>query len=362
MTFDLSLLRDGGISWLDASGPESAVVLSTRVRLARNLNGYPFTARTKSEDRDAILEQVLTAGRGSDQLEEATTFSLTELEHADRQLLHERHLISKELAGLESGKTTRSGAAVVTDGHLGVMINEEDHVRLQVLRSGFSLSEAYSDLERLDSDLGTRLSFAFHPEFGYLTSCPTNAGTGLRASVLIHLPGLVLTKEIAKVLQGLSQVGLTFRGLYGEGSEVVGNFFQLSNQTTLGKTEDELLDHLAKIVRQVIAYERQAREVLQRDAASVIADKVWRAYGLLRYARSLSFDETMNLLSGVRLGVGLNLVPNLSVYTLNKLLIFTQSAHLAEAEGRSLPDRDFSISRASYVRDLLEADEARPSS
>jgi protein arginine kinase len=362
MTFDLSLLKDGGISWLDASGPESAVVLSTRVRLARNLEGYSFTIRTSEEDRTAILSQVLDATQRADQLAESTTFRLNELDHHDRQLLHERHLVSKELAGLEPGKSMRSDAALVTDGQLGVMVNEEDHVRLQVLRSGFSLDEAYSDLERLDAELGTRLSFAFHQEFGYLTSCPTNAGTGLRASVLIHLPGLVLTKEIAKVLQGLSQVGLTFRGLYGEGSEVVGNFFQLSNQTTLGKSEDELLDHLAKIVRQVIAYEREAREVLQRDAAAVIADKVWRAYGLLRYARSLSFDETMNLLSGVRLGVGLNLVPDLSVYTLNKLLIFTQSAHLAVSEGRSLPEQDYSIPRASYVRSQLEADEARASS
>jgi len=284
MTFDLRLLRDGGISWLDASGPESAVVLSTRVRLARNLRGYPFTIRTSQEDRQSILGQVLESCEQSTLLTEATTFLLSELDLADRQLLHERHLVSKELAGLESGKNVRSSAAALTDGHLGVLVNEEDHVRLQVLRSGFSLAEAYADLERLDAELGDHLSFAFHPEFGYLTSCPTNAGTGLRASVLIHLPGLVLTKEIAKVLQGLSQVGLTFRGLYGEGSEVVGNFFQLSNQTTLGKSEDELLDHLAKIVSQVVQYERQAREVLQRDAAGVIADKVWRAYGLLRYA------------------------------------------------------------------------------
>jgi protein arginine kinase len=362
MTFDLSLLRDGGISWLDASGPESAVVLSTRVRLARNLKGFPFTIRTKAEERGAVLQQVADAGRDMVELSEATTFRLAELDQGDRQLLHERHLVSKELAGLEPGKPIRSDSALITDGNLGVMVNEEDHLRLQVLRSGFALSQAYSDLERLDRALGARLSFAFHPEFGYLTSCPTNAGTGLRASVLIHLPGLVLTKEIAKVLQGLSQVGLTFRGLYGEGSEVVGNFFQLSNQTTLGKSEEELLDHLGKIVRQVIAYERQAREVLQRDAAGVIADKVWRAYGLLRYARSLSFDETMNLLSGVRLGVGLNLVPNLSVYTLNKLLVFTQPAHLAKAEGRWLPDRDLAISRASYVRAQLESDEARSQS
>ena len=165
MTFDLSLLRDGGISWLDASGPESAVVLSTRVRLARNLHGYSFTVRTSDEDRAAILDQVLTAREHSDQLAEATTFRLNDLDLPDRQLLHERHLVSKELAGLESGKAMRTHAAVITDGHLGVMVNEEDHVRLQVLRSGFSLTEAYSDLERLDADLGSRLSFAFHPEF-----------------------------------------------------------------------------------------------------------------------------------------------------------------------------------------------------
>lgn len=361
MSFDLSLLRDSGISWLDASGPESSIVLSTRVRLARNLQGLPFTIRTQEDDRAAILEQVVGAGNASKHLEQATLYRLDELDAADRQLMHERHLVSKELAGLEGDRGLKSSAAVLTNGELGVMINEEDHLRLQCLRSGFALADAYNELERLDTDLGAALPFAFHPEFGYLTSCPTNAGTGLRASVLIHLPGLVLTKEIAKVLQGLSQVGLTFRGLYGEGSEVVGNFFQLSNQTTLGKSEDELLDHLGKIVRQVIAYETQAREVLRRDAAMVIADKVWRAYGLLRYARSLSFEETMNLLSGVRLGVGLNLITDLSVYTLNKLLVFTQPAHLELFESKALTAQDLSISRASYVRRELEADAARGS-
>lgn len=238
------------------------------------------------------------------------------------------------------------------------MVNEEDHLRLQALKSGFNLSRAYAEIERLDTDMGRRLAFAFHPQFGYLTSCPTNAGTGLRASVLVHLPGLVLTKEIAKVLQGLSQVGLTFRGLYGEGSEVVGNFFQLSNQTTLGKSEEELLDQLGKIVQQVVEYEEEARRILQRDAPIVMADKVWRAYGLLRYARSLSFDETMNLLSGVRLGVGLSLIEGVSIYTLNKLLIFTQPGHLVLAEGRELADGDLSDVRAEYVRAALEADAA----
>src|SRR2546427_9845922 len=206
------------------------------------------------------------------------------------------------------------------------------------------------------SDVCSSDLFAFHPEFGYLTSCPTNAGTGLRASVLIHLPGLVLTKEIGKVLQGLSQVGLTFRGLYGEGSEVVGNFFQLSNQTTLGKSEEELLDHLGKIVRQGIEYEQQARDVILKSARTEAQDKVWRAYGLLRHARRLSFEETMKLLSGARLGVGLNLITGLSVYTLNKLLIHTQPAHLAVLEGRQPSDPELPAVRASYVRKLLDSE------
>jgi len=359
MTIDLSLLPDGGISWADASGPDGHIVLSTRIRLARNLQGATFTIRARNEDRERIREQVVGAARAVKSLADAAVFRVDGLDRADRQLLYERHLISKELAGLEPGGAVRAGAALVLGGDLGVMVNEEDHLRMQSLHSGFALQRAYALLERLDAELGARLPFAFHPEFGYLTACPTNAGTGLRASVLIHLPGLVLTKEIAKVLQGLSQVGLTFRGLYGEGSEVVGNFFQLSNQTTLGKSEEELLDHLGKIVRQVIEYEEQARRVLLRDAPSVIEDKVWRAYGLLRYARSLSFEETMNLLSGVRLGVGLNLISDLGVYTLNKLMIFAQPAHLAYVAGRALADPDLAIARAGFVRRTLEEEAGR---
>ncbi len=359
MTIDLSLLPDGGISWADASGPEGHIVLSTRIRLARNLQGTAFTIRARDEDRERILQDVLGAAHRTKALGDAALFRLEALERSDRQLLYERHLISRELAGLEGGAVVRPGAALMVSGTIGMMINEEDHLRMQSLHSGFGIQGAYAALERLDSELGARLAFAFHPEFGYLTACPTNAGTGLRASVLIHLPGLVLTKEIAKVLQGLSQVGLTFRGLYGEGSEVVGNFFQLSNQTTLGKSEEELLDHLGKIVRQVIEYEEQARHVLLRDAPAVIEDKVWRAYGLLRYARSLSFEETMNLLSGVRLGVGLNLIPNLGVYTLNKLMIYTQPAHLAHVAGRALSDPDLAIVRATFVRRMLEDEAGR---
>ena len=237
------------------------------------------------------------------------------------------------------------------------MVNEEDHLRLQALRSGFDLVGAYGALARIDDDLGERVPFAYHQEFGFLTSCPTNTGTGMRASVLIHLPGLVLTKEIGKTLAGLQQMGLTYRGLYGEGSEVVGNFFQISNQTTLGRSEEEIIDQLMYVLRTVISREEDARRVLLRDAGYIIEDKLWRAYGTLRYARSLTFDEAMNYLSGVRLAVGLKLIAGLSVYTLNKLLIFSQSAHLAQAEGKALTDGEANLVRARYVRQLL-ADEA----
>lgn len=287
----------------------------------------------------------------------ATGGTLLEIPKADlrtRKILLERRLVSRELVG-DEGESPMEGAAVHLSGGdpLSVMVNEEDHLRTQSLMSGLRIEEAWRMVDRLDEELGRELPFAYHNEFGFLTSCPTNVGTGLRASVFMHLPGLVLTKEIGKVLQGLGQVGLTFRGLYGEGSEVVGNFFQVSNQTTLGKTEEDLVDHLDKVVRQVIQYEMHARQVLMRDALGVTEDKIWRAYGLLRYARSLSFEELMNLLSGVRLGVGLKLLPGLRVYTLNKMMIFTQSAHLEQAAGRELPPTESDAHRAAYVRRVL---------
>ncbi|HEX5633441.1 MAG TPA: ATP--guanido phosphotransferase, partial [Gemmatimonadales bacterium] len=215
---DLSLIPDGGVGWLDASGPSSHLVLSTRVRLARNLAGLPFSTRNGEAEREAVLARVESAAAGTESLGRAVRFRLDRLDRADRQLLHERHLVSRDLAGLEGETGVRKGATLLIQDAVGAMVNEEDHLRLQGFRSGFDLGSAYESVDRLDAELGQRLPFAFHPEFGYLTACPTNVGTGLRASVLIHLPGLVLTKEITKVLQGLAQVGLTYRGLYGEGS------------------------------------------------------------------------------------------------------------------------------------------------
>lgn len=350
---DLSLLPDGGVGWLDASGANADVVISTRMRLARNVSGYAFTGRAREGERLRMLAQVRDALGGVPALRGSVLVRLEDVSPQDRQLLHERHLISKELAGLDPQHPLRSGAAVFLGERVGLLVNEEDHLRLQSLQSGFAVSQAFEAVQRLDQELGSQVPYAFHREFGFLTACPTNVGTGLRASVLIHLPGLVLTKEIGKVLAGLQQMGLTYRGLYGEGSEVVGNFFQLSNQTTLGRSEDELQDLLVRVVRHVIAREEDARRVLVRDAGYIMEDKLWRAYGTLRYARSLSFEEAMNFLSGVRLAVGLKLISGLSVYTLNKLLIFAQSAHLSRLEGRTLTEAEANLSRAKYVRQAL---------
>ncbi len=350
---------DAGLAWLRADGPNADIVLSTRIRLARNLQGFRFGTRADPADRREVLRQTLAASDAAPALRGGRTVTVSELGGGDRQLLLERHLVSRELVGGEGHPAPTSTALIMAPGEaLSVMVNEEDHLRLQNIVGGFRLRDAWRDVERLDDELGQRLPYAFHAEFGFLTSCPTNVGTGLRASVLMHLPGLVLTQEIGKVLQGISQVGLTFRGLYGEGSDVVGNFFQISNQTTLGKTEEDLIDHLQRIVHQVVQYEAQARSVLLRDAPVVIEDKVWRAYGLLRHARSASFEEVMNLLSGVRLGVGLKLIGDVRVQTLNRIMIFAQAAHLERVVDGSLPQGDPDVRRAAFVRGILASEES----
>ena len=351
---DFDSIPEHGLGWLEASGDHADIVLSTRVRLARNLQGHAFGLRARVNDREAVLRQFKGSMERSKALRGGTLLEMPDITDRTRRILHERRLVTRDLLG-EDGAAPPNGTAVhfSTREPVSVMINEEDHFRVQSLLSGLRIQEAWDIVDRLDEELGRELPFAFHHEFGFLTSCPTNVGSGLRASVFMHLPGLVLTKEIGKALRGLGELGLTFRGLYGEGSEVVGNFFQVSNQMTLGRSEEDLIDHLDRVVRKVIQDELQARQVLLRDARAVTEDKIWRAYGLLRYARALSFEELMNLLSGVRLGVSLKLLSGLRVYTLNKMMIFTQPAHLEEAAGRDLPQAESEAHRASYVRRIL---------
>jgi len=345
--------------WLEEVGPEADLVVSTRIRLARNVADRPFWGRNTAVDREGICRLVETAAAEVPELAGATWHRLDGLPRLTRLWLHERQVTSRELAGLDPSGRVRSGAAVLVAGGRAIMVNEEDHLRIQALVPGFATTAAYGQAERLDGELGHRISFAFHPEFGYLSACPTNVGTGLRASVLIHLPALVLTREIGKVLQGLAQVGLTHRGLWGEGSEVRGNLFQLSNQTTLGKSEAELLDHLGRLVTEVIGHERRARDVLRRDATVLVEDRVWRAWGLLRHARVLAFEETLNLLSGVRLGVGMGVLPPMPMTTLNRLLVAAQDAHVAREAETGLDDEALPAHRARLVQRLLDEEEPR---
>ncbi len=348
-------LEDEAVSWMRGDGPHAEIILSTRIRLARNLENHPFRERGSPEDQEQARREIEGAVRPGDAgFSRIRTLRLAGLPERDLSLLLERHLVSRELV------SSKGSASIVIgdDGRLSLLVNEEDHVRIQSMLPGFQAEEAWRLAQETDAVLRTRLRFAFHHEFGFLTSCPTNTGTGLRASVLIHLPALVLTREISKVLQGISQIGLTFRGLYGEGSDVIGNYFQISNQTTLGKTEVELVQHLAKITQQVVEYEENARQVLARDALDEIEDKVWRAYGILTCARAVSLDEMMNLLSAVRLGVSMKLLPPVSVYDLNRLLLFTQSAHLERRAGRSLAVREAEVERANLIREILTGDSA----
>lgn len=344
-----------GLGWLDGSGPQAEVVVSTRVRLARNLQGSPFVARAGETGHMEVLDRVSAAVAEAPALRDATVFGLPSVPERRRRMLHERRLVSRELLGAENEPAAGTAAIAADDCSVSLMVNEEDHLRLQSLAPGLQLAAAWRDADRLDDEIGAVLPLAYHNEFGFLTACPTNAGTGLRASALVHLPGLVLTKEIEKVLRGVSQVGLTFRGLYGEGSDVVGNFFQISNQTTLGRSEEDLVSHVERIVDTVIQTEVQAREVLMRDARAAMEDKVWRAYGLLRHARSLRYEEMINLLSGVRLGVALKLLPDPPVAALNKLMILTQTAHVEETSGGDLPAAARHRRRAEHVRARLEA-------
>ncbi|HET9250609.1 MAG TPA: protein arginine kinase [Candidatus Eisenbacteria bacterium] len=340
--------------WLDGSGPASDVVLSTRVRLARNLKEVPFTHRAREEQLAMVYSSVVSAVRKTPALVSSSALQMRELTPLDRQFLVERHLISHDLA--DNGRLR--GLLLVPDESVSAMVNEEDHLRLQALASGFQLRSAWESVNAIDDELGQDLDYAFSEDLGYLTACPTNAGTGMRASVLIHLPSLVLTKQISRVLQGITQVGLAVRGFYGEGSQIMGNFFQISNQTTLGQSEKETVESLERVTRQIIEYEQKARDELLKEARVQIEDKIWRAYGALKHSRVISSSEVVNLSSAVRFGVALQIEGLASVRTLNELLIRTQPAHIQLAAGQELEQRERNVIRANYVRTLLDSSAA----
>lgn len=347
---DLETLARTPGPWLDGTGPRSDLVVSTRVRLARNVRGVPFSHRARDEQLVSVLGSVERAAQSASSFAGGGLLRMHDLTPIDRQFLVERHLVSHELS---DGARPR-GLVLGPAERLSIMVNEEDHLRIQALCSGFQLAEAWALAEHADEEIERSLDYAFNEELGYLTACPTNVGTGMRASVLIHLPALVLTKQIDKVLKSVMQVGLAVRGLYGEGSDVMGNLFQLSNQTTLGHSEPESVESLDRVTRQILDYEERARDVMLRDARTQIADKVWRAYGNLRYGRSMSSQEVINLCSAMRLGVALGFAGLPPLSTINQLLVLTQPAHVMRDAGRALEAPERNVLRADFVRAHLE--------
>ncbi len=336
-------------SWMTGKEPQSEIVLSSRIRFARNLREFKFPPSADTDTRDKIIEFVKAVFETAGILKNGNFYLSTDINSLDQNFLVERHLISPEFMKNGTGR----GLYISHSKRLSIMINEEDHIRLQVISGGLSMNECWELAEELDNKLSRKMEYAYDDTFGHLTSCPTNVGTGLRASILIHLPGLVLTRDIDNVINRISKVGLVVRGFYGEGTDVLGNLFQISNQTTLGRSEEEIIDSLAKVTQQIIEYEINSHETLMKDASDQIEDKVWRSYGILQNARVLSSGEVMNLLSALRLGLSLKLIDKVTLGEINELLIVTQPAHLQKHYNREMDSTERDMVRADLVREYL---------
>ena len=339
------LSRQNG-EWLKGSGPESDIVISSRIRLARNLAEYPFIRKATDHDRTAIEITLRERILKSPDLRDLLYVDVAELESVDRQFLVERQLISREHAESQGARSV----AIDSRETYSLMINEEDHLRIQVMHSGLDLSAAWQQISEIDDLIENHVTYSFHEKLGYLTACPTNLGTGMRVSVMLHLPALVITRQIEKVFRSLQKISLAVRGLYGEGSQAMGDFYQISNQITLGRSEEDLIKQVSDVVPVLISYERRAREFLMRESHKDLHDRVSRAYGILCTAQTISSEETMHLLSSVRMGVNLGLIEDLEIPDINMLFIQTQPAHLQKLRGVELTTADRNIERAMYLR------------
>lgn len=340
------LLRGSG-EWLAAQGPEADIVITSRVRLARNLDGQPFTNRAGEDAAAATRNTILAAARDSEALSSALYCDLPAAPELEKQLLVERHLISHNLLTATAG-----GVLVKPDEAVSVMINEEDHLRITAFASGLQLVRAHETVNAVDDALDQRLTFAFRDDWGYLTACPTNTGTGMRASVLVHLPGLIIAKSINPAIKGISQLGLTVRGYYGEGTDTIGDFFQISNKVTLGSNEAEIIAQITEVTNRIIENEQAARRKLYARNRAKLEDRVWRALGQLRAARLLSAEEAMSLLSSLRLGISMGIIPDIDVHRLNEVFLLIQPAHLQYLGGEHGAEQQ-AWQRARLVREKL---------
>lgn len=351
----LNELVDKTGTWLTGQGPEADIVISSRIRLARNLEGHKFLYQIPDNERAEIEKYLHERLKDIPLKQQLNYFRLDKLEAVDRLLLVERHLVSKEHA---SGSGAR-GVFISDDESVSIMVNEEDHLRIQTLHAGLQLEQTWLEINDLDSVIEERVNYAFSPKFGYLTCCPTNVGTGMRASVMLHLPALVMTKQITKVFESVAKIGLAVRGLFGEGTYASGDFYQISNQLTLGKSEIGIVENISSVVPQIVRYERTVRETLVSQSRELLEDRVWRAYGLLENARVISSEETLDLLSAVRLGVNLGMIQGLDTGRINSLFILTQPAHLQKLHKKRLDATSRDKARADFTREKLNADGAK---
>lgn len=335
--------------WLDRKGPEEHVVVSSRARYARNLPRVPFPMRARPEELRNVAERVTEAVSRTSHFRNGMSFDLTQIHAIERNYLKENHLISAEM---EKGGVSRM-IFLSPDVKLAVMVNEEDHLRMYALEPGFQLPEVLNRLVQLEDELEHELHFAFSPQFGFLTACPTNTGTGLRASVMLHLPGLSAQKLMPEIIKSMPPLGLTVRGFYGENSENLGDFFQVSNEVTLGRSEQEIVQALTAKVEQVIEREEQARRVLFEQNRTNVEDEVWRAWGLLQNARVITSQEAVQLLSRLRYGIDHNYFGRLGHADLNKLIIEVQPGHLQVAEGGAVAVEARDVLRANLLRKRL---------
>ena len=342
------LLNSQG-EWLRSTGPNPDIVMSSRIRLARNLLKYPFSHWASKKEQQDVLKLSKDTVQASKKIKTSLCLDIGNQDPLDRQFLVERHLMSKEHTVDAESKGLCIGEGEV----LSIMINEEDHLRIQVMKSGFDLRDAWSVINDIENELSNLLNFAYHADFGYLTACPTNTGTGMRASVMLHLPVLVMTKQIGKVLQAITKLSLTARGLYGEGTEASGNFFQISNQVSLGQSEEDIIGNIERIIKQIIGHEQSARESLLSQNRNLLEDRIWRAYGTLKNAHIITSNETIDLLSLVRLGIDLKLIKEANQALINELFVITQPAHLQKLEKKKLNPNQRDVKRAQIVREKL---------
>src|SRR4030088_1855850 len=344
-----SVMASGG-EWLRGEGPHHQVVVSSRVRLARNLRQRAFPGWAKKAERTAVLELIKPRVEELPEMQDSFSEVLQELSALEKQVLVERHLISREHAA----KSVGSAIVMNRRQTLSVMINEEDHLRMHSIRSGLQLKQAFKLVDKVDSALEGKLEFAYDHRLGYLTDCPTNVGTGMRASAMLHLPDLVLSELINQVIQAVSKIGLAVRGLYGEGTEAMGNLFQISNQTTLGEKEEEITARLTKVIETIIGKEHDARQVLIQKKSNTLWDQIGRACGVLTYAHAMSSKEALNLLSIIKLGLDLGTFPEDRRLPIDELFIDTQPAHLQKTSQQKLNAEDSDHLRAQIIRERLK--------